>query len=212
MERIWNELKKMSEGKHFDKAIIELHHFGLLQTIFPLLKNTTDKEIHSYVSVFHKFPAHCPTILYLMELFPHETPESRQDICLFLKTSAKDMQLVALLDDSKKMVESPHDLVEWAYFYADPRSEFIIPIIGARKDHDFLQHHHHQQMKLRKHIERIKNKTPLIGSKHLQNEGIAPGKQMGLLIQEGERITISQDLHDPKEVIAQLKQTTLWQS
>jgi poly(A) polymerase len=210
MERIWNELKKMGDGNHFDKAILDLHKFGLLQIIFPLLKAIKSKEIQSYVSVFHKFPDHCPTIFYLMELFPQETPESRQAICLFLKTSAKEMQLVEFLDHTKKMVESTHDIVEWAYFYADPRSETVLKVIAARKGDEFLQHHHHQQAKLKKHIERIITKKPLVSAKHLQNEGIAPGRQMGSLLKESERIAITQDLHHAAEVLSQLKKSPAW--
>ena len=210
MERIWNELKKMSGGKNFDKALLELHRFGLLQEIFPLLKNTTEKEIQHAISVFHQFPESCPTILYLMELFPNESSATRQEICAYLKTSSKESQLVDFLDKGKKMAEDSEDLVEWAHFYADPNAQLILKIIGTRKGKEFTEKHHRIQATLKRHIERIKHKTPLVGSKHLQSEGISPGKQMGSLIKEGERIAITQDLQNTQEVMTQLKKSALW--
>ncbi len=210
IERIWNELKKMSDGKNFDKGLIELHRFGLLQEIFPQLKLTTSKEMQHFVSSFHKFPDHCPTILYLMELFPNVNPKARQEVCLYLKISSKDMQLIEFLDKGKKMVNETADLVEWTHFYADPRSGLILQVIAAHQDPDFIDKHHKQQSRLRKHIDRIKHRTPLVGSKHLQEQNIPPGKNMGLLIKEAERIAITQDYNDPHEVISQLKQSSLW--
>lgn len=38
MERIWNEFTKMSKYPRFEQAILEMHHLGLLQVIFPQLK------------------------------------------------------------------------------------------------------------------------------------------------------------------------------
>ncbi len=206
MERIWQELKKMGEGKHFDRCIIDLHRFGLLQQIFTSLKHKPLHEIQACTAFFAKFPQDCPTILYIMELFPNAPLERFLEICFYLKVSAKDMELVEFMDRGKKITDPVH----WVYFYADPRSQLILQAIAAHEPSSFLHHHHNQRKKLEQHIDRIIHKTPLVSAKLLQEEGILPGKQMGALIKEGERIAITQDLHDPQKIIAKLKQSTFW--
>jgi poly(A) polymerase len=211
LERVWNEFKKMSE-ENFDKALLDLHKFGLLQVIFPRLKEMSFKGIESLVASFHKFPEDCPTILYLMELFPNETPETRQQVCEYLKISSKEMQLVEFFDKAKMQIDSPNtnNLVELTHFYADSRSLLVLKVLATHKDALFLKKHLQEQEKLKKHIDRIINKKPLVGSKHLLDEGIMPGRHMGQILKEAETLAITQDFHSPEEVIAQLKKTSIW--
>ena len=63
---------------------------------------------------------------------------------------------------------------------------------------------------LRPHIQRIESKKPIVTAAELQRHGIVPGKTMGILIKEAERIAIAHDLHEPIAVIEILKKSTHW--
>ena len=106
------------------------------------------------------------------------------------------------------------ELVEWAHFYADPQSYICLQIFGnglpSKDRNEFFDFHQKKQHLLKKVIERIQTKQPLVTSSSLKAAGIAPGKQMGLLLQEAERLSINQQMEDPQEIIFQLKKTPLW--
>ncbi|MCH9609766.1 MAG: CCA-adding enzyme [Chlamydiales bacterium] len=187
MERIWQELQKMAQFPHFDQAMITLDRFGLLKEIFPTVEN-----VEKRVKPFSKFPKHCPTILYIRELIP----DGGAELCRYLKGSNRDAKLLEFFQ-----IE-PQDLVEWAYFYAHEFADLRLKIDHAKGFS--LTEHRQRQEKLKKHIERIKRKKPLITASHLQKQGVKPGKQMGELLKEAERIAITQDINNAKTLLEKL--------
>lgn len=215
MERVWQEFNKMAAFPKFDEALIEMHRLGLLSTIFPSLKQLHLNELKRYVSSFAHFPAPCPTILNLMELFPHASLEEQLEICQFLRVSGEEVRLLQYMDRLRKACRH-QDLTEWTHLYANPYSEIGLKVIAARlpvkERQAFLSQHADRQASLSVHIDRIADKKPLLCASHLIALGIEPGKGMGRLLKEGERLTIEHNLRKPEEVLNYLQKTVLWKA
>ena len=65
---------------------------------------------------------------------------------------------------------------------------------------------------LRPSIDRIHKHDPAVKSGDLIAAGIPPGKTMGLLLAEADRLSINEQIHEPGPLIARLKQLPLWPS
>lgn len=218
-ERIWQELNKMSRNGNFDAAVVELHRLNLLPVIFPDLKGVHLHDIRNMVAGFKHFPENAETILYVIELFPKITAEEARELCLYLRTSNEDVRLAEFLVLMRKCIESEHvlgivDLHGWSHLYANPASGKCLKIIAStmaqEEKNEFIRKHDERISTLQKHIERIVQKKPLVNSALLIKEGISPGRLMGTLLKEAERLAIMNDLNDPDKVIAMLKTTHAW--
>jgi poly(A) polymerase len=218
-ERIWLELTKMSRNPRFDMALIEMHRLNLLPVIFPTLQHVHLHEIKSVVSGFKNFPDQTETILYVMQLFPQATLEEANELCRYLHTSNVDTKLAEFLVSMRQLIDSEHalgliDLHAWVHIYANLASQKCLAVIAANmpseQNEAFLSTHQKRIHNLQKHIDRLREKKPLITSAILQNEGIQPGKIIGILMKEAERIAILNDLNDADEVLAILKTTHAW--
>lgn len=216
IERIWQEFNKMSGSGRFSEAIIELHRLGLLTVIFPELKDVHLNTIKHYTACYQHFPKNTPTIIYLMELFPHYHLDDWMNLCLYLKTSISDSKLAAfyyqyrnLIMNSEKMEK--RDLV---YFYAHPDNQLVIDTQAAHlpnsEVNSFLKQHEVQRAFFIKHIERIQQKKPLVNGALLKEHGIPEGKKMGILLKEAEILTIEHDLKTFEDVIEILKKSPNW--
>jgi len=204
IERVWQELNKMANSARFDQAMIQLHTFGLLQELFAHLKDLSINEIETRVQFFPYFPLNCPLILYLLELFPAYTLKQKIHLCHYLKATVKDRKLVEFFSTPHEYTES----YEWAYFYAHPLSKLFLEIQAAKKmppdKQNYIEKHQQRAHQLQIAIQRIKNKTPLVTSAHLQAYGINPGKQMGELLKKAERIAINEGIETAELVLKQL--------
>jgi poly(A) polymerase len=218
-ERIWQELNKMSRYGNFDVALIEMHRLNLLPEIFADLKGVHLHDIKNAVAGFKHFPKNVETILYLLELFPKITAEEAKELCLFLRTSNDEARLAEFLTFMRRSIESEHvleiiDLHGWSHLYANPSAEKCLQVVASTMPPDekktFLSKHEERMNTLQKHIDRIKQKKPLVNAAFLQGEGIVPGKLMGTLLKEAERLAIMNDLNDPNQVMALLKMTHAW--
>ncbi|MEZ5315168.1 MAG: CCA tRNA nucleotidyltransferase [Chlamydiales bacterium] len=199
IERIWQEFCKMALYPHFNQALILLKSLGLLGIIFPQLKEV---DVEKLVAPFPDFPLHCPPIIYLMELFPYATLNERLSLCEDLKISKAEKQEAIFFTQSMALLEQASvDNWHWAHFYAHPSSAYVIGVYAAhapllQRSLIFKAHQEREQF-LKKHIDRIKNQTPLITSTMLKNQGVKPGKKMGQLLKSAERLSINHDLNDP---------------
>lgn len=220
MERIWQEFNKMSKSPRFAQAVVELHRLGLLSIIFPALEEMDLETVQERVLHFSQFPPGSPAILYLMELFPSAPLEERLELCQYLKTSLYEGQLVEFAYKGKQLLTkeelSPHAIedIDWAKFYADRFYRICFDVLTAKfpvaERTELLQRHYQRQERLLPHIQRIVEKKPLVTAAVLKDYGILPGKQMGALLKEAERLAIIHDIHDPAIVVALLQQTPLW--
>ncbi|NGX42573.1 MAG: CCA-adding enzyme [Chlamydiae bacterium] len=215
IERVWQELEKMAEYPNFAQAIVELHQLGLLSVIFPVFKTIDVEELKRRVSSFANFPKESPPILYVMELFPDASLETQSELCQYLKVSNKNSRLVEFTCRARELVQKEEsEDVEWARYYAQPNAQLSLEVIAARYPSDkratFLSKHKERQKRLDAHIQRIASRQPLVTSLDLQQEGIPPSKKMGELLEEAERISVNQDLHDKEQVLTVLKQSPKW--
>lgn len=219
MERIWQELTKMSKNANFDSALIDMHRLNLLPVIFPELKGLHLHDLKNVVVSFKHFPSDTETILYVMTLFPKATASEAKELCLYLRTSNAETHLAEFLVLMRRCIESEHelgivDLHGWAHLYSHPAALKCLRVIAAvmseKSREEFLSRHERRMRDLQRHVERIIQKKPLVNSTILQNEGIAPGKLMGTLLKEAERIAIMNDLNDSDQVLAILKTTHAW--
>jgi poly(A) polymerase len=215
LERVWHEFNKMAAHPKMDHALVELHRLGLLPVIFPVLENVHLNEIKHRVSHFAQFPIGCPTIVYLGELFPEATDSDLMEMCQYLRTSKEDMKIALFIRQGKELVKQKDvDPLTWAYFYADPYAQLCLEVIAAgypKEEREwFLQTHAEQQSNLQRHITRVLEKKPLVNATFLREQGIIPGKDMGTLMKEAEKISIRENLHDPILVLNRLKSMALW--
>jgi poly(A) polymerase len=220
MERIWQEFKKMSQFSHFDQGLITLHQLNLLPTIFPELKEQSIPEIQARLTALSAFPKNTPAIAELLELFPHYSLEQLFGLCDYLKLSRSEKEMVQSLHKAKHLLSMPSEWldklepIEWAQFYASPHSQTGLTIYAAhlpleQRAHFFSEHQKRKKL-LEKAILRIQAKTPIVRADHLLKEGIPPGKKMGQLLKEAERISVNQGMENHLEIIQLLKNSSLW--
>lgn len=220
MERVWQELNKMAKFPRFDEAIVELHRLGLLPVIFPTLNQMNLETIKNRVAFFNQFPKEAPTVLYVMELFPELPIEELLELCQYLRASGHEGKMIEFAYKGKQLLTqeqvqpSAIDSIDWANFYAHKFYEVCFEVMTARfpesERSSLVQKHHERRERLLPHIQRLVEKKPLVTSRVLKDYGIPPGKVMGSLLKEAERLAIENDLHDPAEVITLLKETSLW--
>jgi poly(A) polymerase len=137
-----------------------------------------------------------------------------------LKLSKADKEFVEFYYRAQELLQLPDkwieklEPVEWAYFYANTHSLLMLEIIAARfnaaeKEKFLNQHTLHRQL-LQQAILRIQTQNPIVKAEHLMAEGIAPGKKMGELLREAERISINQGIEERGAILEQLKKSSLW--
>lgn len=209
MERVWHELQKMARYPTFGQALFKMYEVGLLAEIFPLLKDLSQEELEARVATLQRFPKQCPAILSVLELFPHHSIDELTGFCYYLKVSNKEIKLVEYADQVRQM-NSDQD-ADWARLYAHPNADVVFAAVCARQNGNQLKIHRERMQKLQVHVDRIAKNAPVVSAATLQAEGIVPGKQMGELLREAERLAITHDLHNPEEVIPLLKQSSAWE-
>jgi len=210
IERVWQEFVK---GNNFGKLypmIIQLHQFHLLQEIFPSLKNLTLEELKKQMGPTTYYPQAAPVIAHLLTLFPERTLQEELEICHYLKISNIEQKFVTFLHHAKALIQinEPLEKVEWAYFYADKHADTSLQILAAhlpiKEKELFLTKHVNQAANLQKSIDQIRSNDLVLKSHHLMQAGVKPGKKMGELLNEGNRIAINEQIFDPQSIIEKL--------
>lgn len=214
MERVWQEFVK---AHHFGKLrpmLTKLHLVGLLQTIFPELKDTSYEEIKHRLEPIQYYPIKAPAIAFILPLFLNQTLDDALQLCKYLKLSNQDLQFVRFLFHAKGLLQliEPPALYEWAYLYANQFAAFTLQILAAHLEHReaFLHEHEKQMATLQTSIAHIQKNDPVVKSEHLLKMGIKAGPAMGKLLKEAERISINEQLHTADAVLKRLKESTCW--
>ena len=197
-ERIYQELVKMDEGPHFDRALIDMHRLGLLQEIFPSLKPLHLNDLKKRIPAI---PPSLPLVAKLRELLKHQPWKTQEEELASLKLSVKERDLAAFLYQTERNLQEGRFTTpaDWARFYAHSLSPIALELEGDKIEHLL------RQEELKPHIDRIRAKKPLVGSEELLSIGIPAGKEMGKLLREAEDLAINYNLSDPAEVLAKLK-------
>jgi poly(A) polymerase len=217
MERIWQEVCKMVRYPHIDHAFIELHRLGLLPVIFPQLKGIHLNDIKKRVVPLEHYPRDTDPFLFLLALFPGINRPDAEELCRYLKVSNAEISLTAfyleLIARSDKDTDV-YDKVWWAHAYAHKSCDMCLKVVAAHMPagemEPFLQRHRRRALALDASIQRILERKPVVTAAHLVKEGIVPGKSMGMLLSEAERIAILSGRDNPEEIIDKLKQSPQW--
>lgn len=211
IERVVQELKKGLKSQRFPLMLKKLFDFHLLQQIFPYLPSKGFKE---KLTPLKSYPIDAPLIAFLLPLFPIETVETAKDLCRFLKLSLAEQKFAFFLIHTKQMLGEQKAIspAQWVHFYADAFADLTLEILACHEDRKelFLQNHEKRKKLLKKRVERIRKKDPIIRAKDLEKEGIPEGPTMGLLLKEAEKIFLEEDLWDPFSLIEKLKKGPLW--
>lgn len=216
IERISQELMKGHAFGKLRPMLIQLHEFGLLPSIFHDLRQIPLEEIERRLHPVKEYPHKAPLIAFLLPLFPGASLENQIELGKKLKISNLDQQFTTFLFHARELcsTDRPVAWVEWAYFYANSFSAISLQIIGAHLDPErhaaFLKEHEERISLLSKSIDRIRKHDPIVKSGDLMQAGIKPGKEMGRLLEEADRISINQQIFDVGVIISHLKQSDLW--
>ncbi|MDP1880446.1 MAG: CCA tRNA nucleotidyltransferase [Parachlamydiaceae bacterium] len=221
MERVWQEFNKMASYPRFDDAVVEMHRLGLLDIIFPELSKAHIKEMRNEVKAYSQFPKNTPTILYIMELFPHLKLEEKLDVVKRLKASNDEIKLIEFMERLNQAILKEEknrlfDKVEWCSLFSHPHCELGLQIYSARfsreKKELFLKKYQDYYQTLLLHINRTTEGRLIVTSQHLIQKGIQPGKQMGLLLKEGEKIAINENIDNPDVILEKLQRSMFWKN
>lgn len=217
MERVWQEFTKMASYPRFDQALVEMHRLGLLDVIMPEIDGMHINDIKHRVASFSHFLKNTPPVLYVMELIYPLTLEQKINAGLRLKVSVKDLKLVEFMHKWQNAVLdgiSRENYWNLAHLFAHSDYAYILPILAARYAPEdmqtFLQRYQEVFNRLEKHIKRIQEHNPVVTSSMLKERGILPGRQMGLLLKEAEKIALCHDTEESEFVLSELKRLPLW--
>lgn len=219
MERVWQEFTKMANTSRFDQALVEMHRLGLLDVIIPEVCGMHIHELRHRVSSFVHFAKNTPAILYIMELIHHLPLEQKLNVGRRLKVPVKDLKLIEYQQQWQDVILEEMNTHEFplytlAHLFVNPAHDCILNILSIRyfpeNRTEFLQKIQELSEKLERHVIRLREGSPVVTSEMLMKEGVKPGKQMGLLLKEAEKIAICQDTEDHERVISKLKETSLW--
>lgn len=215
VERVWQEFSKMAEYPRFDQAIGQMYETGVLQVIFPEMKDVHLKELRQKMKAYQRFPKETPPIFFLMELFWFLGSEEKLGIGRRLKVSNKELKWVEEFELAAALHETgDKNPVKWVKKYAYPLFPLFLKILASRlsvPEQSWLEEFHAaEQKRLRAPIDRAKRKEYLVTPAMLEKEGIRPSPKMGALLEKGEALAIEKSLEDPQDVLALLKEDGLW--
>jgi poly(A) polymerase len=218
IERIWQEIVKMDSFSGLKRSLLSLFDFGLLETIFPSLTKIDRNVIEKRLAHIEKINFKTPTIGKVLELFPNHTLSQIEHLCQYLKLSKQETSFALFLTKAKQIFflkkEESWQPYDWAIFCSNSYCEHSINIIYCHLNEPdktrFIDKYKTIQKDLSASILRIKNKKTLVSSKHLLEEGIKPGKTMGLLIEEGERFAVNNNIPEIPLILSFLKKSSLW--
>lgn len=220
MERIWQEFCKMRAAQtknsalSFKEALLDMHTLGLLQTIFPPLKNITQDALNERLKGLETLSAHVPTILFLVKLFGHEDTTYVKGLHQTLKASNAEGKWIDAYVVTQNLQLQSLDAYQTAKLLAESRFEITFEVRLCKEAeeektrlNEWYQKKHHE---LDFFIHRLRKKEPFVKAIDLQNEGIIPGKEMGKLLEAAEKIAINSHLTDKDVIIEKLRKTPQW--
>ena len=203
-ERVWDEWVKMGERKGLGAALLLLHKVQLLIQIMPPL---ADLPLEEPAHKLNLFPLWIPLAIRFALTFEsqplHQMLKEMRVSNEVLDDYHHTMQAIPLLKSD------PIDPVAFVNLFSHHRSKALLEGFIA------LYPEREQRLKsiFEKHEEAIKRKRErkfILSSQRLMQEGIKPGKTMGLLIQKGEEAAIRQSFTTEDTIIEYLKKDPIW--
>lgn len=215
VERIWQELKKIAENHPEKKAVVLMHNLSILSELFPHTKNWDISYLFRVNKAFSHLKFTLDPIIQWLVLFFDCPNQAYSELSRF-KLSQKEEKVIVFFEKTFALLDgiNAHTLVEWSHFYAHVDSDKILSLHRAW-NHDinlFDQQHVARKNQLRRFIDRIQTKNPLVSSTDLKNQGINPGPNMGYFLKKAEEISIESGIEDKNQIINELKKDTQWKN
>lgn len=218
VERIWEEMKKIDKQNKLGPALSLLHHLQLLQAIFPSTTHVNAKQLSFTIKNIHNMQK-VPLCLKLFLLAQNDHTFSALTFCEEWKLSREEKKCLQFYQDStefleKSLCQPQPSLHQFACFHASPYAPSCIKAFGellseTEKNH-FFNTHTHMQTKLAPAIQRLQSGPPYLTAHELKKHGIPPGKTLGLLLKEAEKIAINDNVSSPTQLLLHLQRSPLW--
>ncbi len=201
VERVWQELSRMTQHRGIQKAIMMLLDFGLLREIFPELEGVSREELEELIQPLDQLELTTPPILVIAHLFPHYPAPP---IFERLRVSGREKKLVEYFETVRDAQNL--DRVEWVRIYARSQAEIVFDALAPLKGPQFKEEHDARKKQLAPHIDRMRRQEPLVTSDHLTSLGVVPGPAMGQWLRYAERVAVDKDLHSVEAVLVHVKE------
>ncbi|NGX57055.1 MAG: hypothetical protein K1060chlam5_01311, partial [Candidatus Anoxychlamydiales bacterium] len=204
--------------KGFKDALLMMFEYGLLQTIFPVLKNITFKDIENRLKLIDDYPNNVFVIAPLLNLFKNININKKIEICKYLKLSNREINFVYVLENSMNLLKDYKkiDNYTFAYLFSDFNFEVILQIFEIHLDKEqrkkVMMEIDLKKDNLKTYIDRIINNNPIVKAENLKLLGIKNSPLMGKLLKEAEKISINFKLNDVNSILDKLKKTNLFKS
>lgn len=213
MERIWQECTKMREGPNFKDALLEMHRTHLLEIIFPLLKDVSIETLEKRLQGTETLSRRVPTILFLVQLFDEKELSFIKDLYLYLRASKEDGKWVDTYTQISSLSLQSLERYELAKILSNRHFEICFEVYTAKMSADeraaWMQWYIQALHDLAFFVHLIRKKEPLVRAVDLQALGIAPGKEMGKLLEKAERLSINLNIKEKEKILEKLREHDL---
>ena len=209
-ERIWSELKKITQYDNIAYAFQLLHKCGLLFQMFPELgKHLSDMDIKQCLKIISKLSKTLPTILIIAPFFLQITAKQIEIIFRDFKISNYEINLILKWKDIYPALKNYNShKIKLVHFLASPESSLFLQLFESFLTEDelkiFKEKFSQFQAKLHPHVLRIIHKTPIISAYDLIKLNVPPGKLLGEILQEAENIAIEKNINNQEEILKKL--------
>ncbi len=208
MERIWQELTKMSMCPHYGTALARLWDLGMLQVITAGVGGLccSDEPDVSRATEANEFPVGTPPVAGLLAMYPNMTRVGVVAMATHFKMSTKEKKFAQYLVELKTACGAGHmEPCDWAKLYASEYVGTALRIISvSHESHEFLEVHRKRQERLREGVERLRAHTPVVTGADLLAAGVSAGRELGMAIRKAERLSLNQQIYDKKVLLDKL--------
>ena len=208
MERIWQELCKMREGQRFKEALLKMHQLGLLGTIFPPLHTVSLETISQRIHGIEQLSTRVPTILLVATLFTQEDENFIRNLYSYLRAPRKDGKWVEFFLLLQNTDLRSLDRYHIAKMVANSHFEICFEVMTTRLPQEARQKWQEWHLEilhdLTFYIHRLRKKEPLVIAQDLQEQGIAAGPEMGILLERAWEIAINHNLKEKALILKKL--------
>ena len=214
-ERIWQELEKIAASQQRANGFANIFDLQLTDSLIPFWQKTG----RSSLDCIAHLPDHAPLIYCLLALWSSGIEGNNKGVLKeksevlvsqaterFCLSRLNQRRLVLWLRFAELQASDfpPTRRADWCTLLADPHGPECFEARQALLDPRSARELERFADKISSHVQRQHLQKPLVTSAHLRALGIAPGKQMGQLLQLAQRLAVDEDLQSPEHVLARL--------
>lgn len=208
IERVWQELQKMHEGRHLLAAFVLMQRLGLLEVIFKtsldqpdLLEKLTYLSAFEEMDLIHMLAALYPLYGGRLSLFALER-------LYFFKISTHNKKSLEQLDKGLQLFKEDRDLFDryrWMQWLKNPSSSLHLIWIHYMTGANSAWAEKIKRLKSSSYFKKLLKEGHAFGSQELKLLGARPGKAFGQLLELAERAAEKMDTLNTKVLSAHLQ-------